>query len=330
MERDIIDQLYKPVAKKQRQAGGGRMFDYTPSQDVIDRMNKTFMGNWSTEVTRQEIFEDQVLVRVSVSAMDPDVGRLFTHDGFGSALITRFSSGPNEGKVMDIGNVFKSASAKAIVNACRRFGVALLDDEEEVPKPDTSPEQEAPSIPEGFMGRETAPAPTPEDMSKVEAMKKAEAEMMSNMSNLPPTKEFVPEPVPEPAPEVVNEAPVLPKEEKPPAAGPSTGPSLPKSFPAPTTEVAPVVRQDSVSTPAPHESVGSLVPDEPGTVSDVQMAAIHGFTELKGFVYRELATNAFETAGISALIIPEPKELSYNQAVVIIRRGNKLYRDQMS
>lgn len=313
MNNTTLDKLYKPVTKKERQGPGGKMYAYTPSQDVIDRMNRTFKGNWSTNVTHQEVLEDQVLIRVTVTATDPEdeLSRSYSHDGFGSSLIARYSYGDNKGKAMDIGNIFKSAEAKAIVNACKRFGVSLLDEEQG----QTSSAPSNVAIPDGFIGHETAPAPeTPRpteqvitpfelDMRKVEEMK------ASMPSITPPSKNI--EPV---AP--VTPAPVIPVPENT-VGKPSAQDDL---FPKPDTEDAPQPEA---------QLAGHLEPDKPGTMSDVQLAAIKFRIEQNGFNYQELTQEAFAQAGLPTDNIPEKEDLSYNQAVIIIKYSNEKQRQNM-
>jgi hypothetical protein len=317
MNETTLNNLYAPMAKKERQGPGGKMYAYTPSQDVIDRMNKTFKGNWSTNVTHQEIVEDQVLIRVTVTACDPEGtdGYSYSHDGFGSSLIARYSYGDNKGKAMDIGNIFKSAEAKAIVNACKRFGVALLDEEQEIPS--------EVKIPDGFMGHETAPAPAPEstqttgvlDMSKV-------AEMKASMTSAPEKTE--------------PEAPVMPVMDipVPPTPSPETiNTTPPIEFAAPAPETGPpsetlFTKADDVQQ-QPVAPAGHLEPNEPGTISDVQLIVITGFFRDRGFNYQELAQSSFTQAGLPIDAIPEPEDLSYNQAVIIIKYGNDKQRQNM-
>jgi len=126
MHEDILKKLYETFKLSSRQGSGGMTFKYVPNEDVINRMNSVFSGNWSTEIRDKEVIDDQVVVEVLVSATDPAEGVVYRHTGFGSQQIMRFNSGPNQGKIIDIGNAYKGALAKAIVNACTRWGVGLF------------------------------------------------------------------------------------------------------------------------------------------------------------------------------------------------------------
>jgi hypothetical protein len=130
MKEEVLKELVAPITVKIKPGRGG--YKYVDNKDVIERVNAVFKGAWRTEVITQEIIEDNVLVRVKVSCYDEDLGVWCYHDGYGSSQIQRFTSGPNKGLPVDIGNIFKGALAKAIAYACTRLGVGLIL-EDEVP-----------------------------------------------------------------------------------------------------------------------------------------------------------------------------------------------------
>jgi len=136
MRDEILKELEKPFDLKARRGVGNKVFQYVTSDDIVERMNRTFRGNWSTEVIRSEKIEDQVLVHVRVTIMDssdPLMPR-FSHDGFASQSIARFNTGANANQIIDIGNVYRAAKSKAIKDAVEKWGVALRlekDTEEE-------------------------------------------------------------------------------------------------------------------------------------------------------------------------------------------------------
>lgn len=129
MKPELIERLYDPFELKVREGLGGMKFKYVPSNDIIDRMNKLFEGCWSTEVTSQERMDDFVIVRVSVSAYDSTTEQWFSHAGYGSGSVMRYSGGNKAGQIIDLGNAYKSAESKAIKNACSRWGVGLYLEE---------------------------------------------------------------------------------------------------------------------------------------------------------------------------------------------------------
>jgi len=129
MKKELLDGLYEPFELKVREGLGGMKFKYVASTDIIDRMNKLFKGCWSTEVTSHDRQEDFVVVRVKVSAYDEESNQWFSHDGYGSSTIMRYTRGQNKGQIIDLGNAYKSAETKAIKNACSRWGVGLYLEE---------------------------------------------------------------------------------------------------------------------------------------------------------------------------------------------------------
>lgn len=131
MHLDILKELEAPFKLKARKGVGGKIFKYVPSEDIIDRMNKVFLGNWDTEVTDAKIIEDQILMCVRVYVTDNIKGATYWQEGYASHPIARYTSGQNQGKIIDIGNAYKSAMSKAIKTACTRWGVGLYLEEGE-------------------------------------------------------------------------------------------------------------------------------------------------------------------------------------------------------
>ena len=132
MKTEVMSQLTAAFNLKERKGVGNTLFKYVATEDILERMNTVFKGNWSTEVRTVDTFEDQVVVCVRVWVLDPETNQLFWHDGHASHPIQRFTSGSNAGKAMDVGNTYKAAVSKAIKTAVTRWGVALfLEDDAE-------------------------------------------------------------------------------------------------------------------------------------------------------------------------------------------------------
>ncbi len=127
MHEKTLDELYKQFKLKARAGQGGKTFKYVPSSDIMDRMNKIFKGNWSTEVVSSEIVGDQVLVLVRVMAKDPNEegGIVYFHEGYASHPLAKFSGGAKQGQVIDAGNSYRSAMSKAVKAAVTKWGVGL-------------------------------------------------------------------------------------------------------------------------------------------------------------------------------------------------------------
>lgn len=118
MDNATIEKLYEDfdVAIKP-----GQGFKYVRTRDILDRLNKTFAGNWGVQVKHHEMIGEEVLVLVSVHLYDDDGHIKATQEGFGSAKKFRNT---------EMGNIYKSATSKAVKSAVRNWGVALFLDED--------------------------------------------------------------------------------------------------------------------------------------------------------------------------------------------------------
>lgn len=313
---DVLKKLYETFILKERRGTGGLVFKYVPNEDVINRMNEVFMGNWSTRVTYKDTIDDQVILEVLVTVMDDDTKIAYTHTGFGSQQIMRYKDGPNAGKIIDIGNGFKGALAKAIVNACTRWGVGLYKESNPYEVEDTF---ETPTVP-----TQLPPVSTPTPMPTVQ----------------PPAPSTPVVPVNS----TINTAigPVsVPIE---PVVAPSAIPSIP-NVPSEITDSI-VVKQSNEELdmpkipipnqnvrPAPMINVAPTTPDVPFLsqdnsavkISDVQRVALNGILDMQKIKYEDLAAEAFEANGIDKQV-PQKEALSYDDAVKIIKYGNDKFR----
>lgn len=125
LNENTCDTLRKPLASFTRRGQGGN-FSYHKGSDVIRRLNEAFGHSWSSEKLEAEVIEDQVLMLVSISVFAD--GDVITHQGYGSADIAR---GRNDGKIVNIGNTYKSAFTNALKKAAEQFGIGLGDEDEE-------------------------------------------------------------------------------------------------------------------------------------------------------------------------------------------------------
>lgn len=188
MKNELLNDLYKPFENIKEKPGSGK-YKYVSSRDVIDRMNRVFEGNWTSEVIDDLVAEDNVLVRVRVYVKDN--GESFYHEGYGSSNIARFSFGDKKGQAINIGNNYNSAKSLAIKDACKKWGVALyIEDnpyDEEFVNDGVSTGSPAPSAPKktlpevehtlpnvppaGNLSADTmefSPPPFPDEVSKPE------------------------------------------------------------------------------------------------------------------------------------------------------------------
>jgi hypothetical protein len=119
MEQQVIDKLYDDLKIDQKPGQG---FKYVKTRYVLDRLNKAFNCNWGLLIKEHKIIDDEILVLVTLNVYDDAGNVLAMQDGFGSAKKFRG---------IDLGNVSKSATSKAIKSAARNWGVGLFLEEEE-------------------------------------------------------------------------------------------------------------------------------------------------------------------------------------------------------
>lgn len=332
MNELILEELYKTLPLKERQGTGGMKFKYIPNEKVIDRMNKVFKGSWSTNVTYKEIIEDQLIMEVLVTVSDPDTEVQFSHTGFSSQPIARYKDGVNAGKIVDLGNIYKSALAKAIVNACTRWGVGLFKETNVYGTGDVVSTVSTPAAPVGVPAAPVnVPFPPPVAAALVappnvpviptkrvvtsstvltQAVPPASIDVPQQPIVQAPVVELPKVPVPNqeivvPIPVVQPVQPVLPV---PPTVNTVVSPA-PLVNNIPTTPSVPFATQ-------PTESMG---------ISDVQCVALNGILDMQKIEYDVLAKEAFDEREISKPI-PRKEELNYEDAVVIIKYGNDKFR----
>lgn len=286
MKEEKISGLYESFELKERKGLGGMKFKYASVNDIIDRMNRSFNGCWTTEVVSQERVEDFVVVRVRVSIFDADSERQFSHEGYGSSNVARFTSGNNAGQVIDLGNAYKSAEAKAIKNACTRWGVGLYLEEQ--------PEEEA--------GPFQASVPSSETPVTKKEMPK------NNPSPIQADHSFGGETQSTP---ITTKMPSMP----PPVAA-SKKDELLKSKKA--VQAQPSEPLNAVKTTEPTSIFQS--PEE-NSITDVQKVAIKGLLQMRGFEFNKLASDAL---GRTTDLPKKPEDLSYQNAVTIIKYGNDI------
>lgn len=302
MHENVLKQLYEPFELKARRGVGNQTFKYVPSDDIIDRMNKVFKGNWETTVISAERFENDVIVHVRVSATDHDTGKSYSHDGFSSHMIARYTSGHNQGQAIDIGNSYKSALSKAIKNAVAKWGVGLYlesqgFEEDPSPMPNNTPPVKTPS--------NNTPAGPPIDGPPMGGTPSGPSPKPVAPTGTPVGPTFQPPmtpPVGSPSGNPVSEPPAMPRPETPPDA-----PVFTKDVPAGTNQAPP---NEPFSAPTESSETGA---------SDVQMKAIIHITKLNDIGYEKLAGLALGTENPPAV-----EKLTYIQARTIIQYGNNL------
>lgn len=128
MDKKIIDELRKPIKVAFKPGPNGMKYKYVPGDDVINRLNSAFEYEWSSEVMSIFREENQVIAHVRLTANG------VYKDGFGGSEVQVYSSGPKQGKPVDISNAYKSAVTNGIKKAAEQFGIGLTPDEDFTPE----------------------------------------------------------------------------------------------------------------------------------------------------------------------------------------------------
>ncbi len=314
MEKEIFDGFYDQLPVKQRRGRGGT-YPYVSADDVTNRMNKLFQGNWSSRVTFQDMVEGQIIIRVCVEATDPVTGVVYSHEGFG---------GHTPSSADEAGNGFKSAYSKALVNAVRRWGVGLFlsDDDRTVSEiRQASPPSQVPApkkpVPTGTPLPEAPPVP------------------IAPKVNIPSTPVAAKKPVVEETITVKQELPALPKTDRPGEnyLNPPPPPPMPVT-PAEVTQAvekvvagmpkippqATTILTETVTSDPPIPTPTTMTSDVDDSISDVQKIAIQSLVDMRGFKYEDMANGALER-------VPDVNTLTHDEAVLVIQFGNNLYRE---
>jgi hypothetical protein len=315
--------LYRPFENIPTRRGRGGEYAYIRWQDVADRMNEAFGDMWSSEVMWQDVAGGNVIVRVRVSVFNKETGTFSKQEGFGGA--------PNDER-NEAGNPYKAAYSKALKDACKKWGLGLFLEEDGDEGSHTTPS----SLPTSYYGKEhgvpggnvvapVQPAPAPAPPAPAVTTQAAPTGGL-------PTPPGIGMGTAPKAPEVVQESVTL--TQAPPT---STAPPIPQAPTAATAPVPPPVSESgpvglptppqvSLKEDMPMSKVNTINTGEPDKISDVQKAALHGILSFKGVDYETLAREAFEANGIVKNPIPPADDLTYQEAVYVVKYGNDKFR----
>lgn len=289
------EELYKGFDNIPTRRGRGGTYAYIRWQDVANRMNEVFGANWSSSVCSSEVIGKNVIVRVRVEVYDSETKRYFSQEGFGGAV-----NDDNQ----EAGNPYKSAYSKALKDACKRWGIGLYLDEGDEPSNRETP-KESP-LPPGYIGKETGVPPTvvmkPDNVST--------GAIPAGMAlpagvEMKPQKE-VPLDLPK-AEETIQDTQFVPVPPPPPPAADKKPVSLKEDMP--------------MSNKVPTVNVG-----EPDYISNVQKAALTAILSIKGVEYESLVREALGEKGIKKDTIPEIDQLTYQEAVFVVKHGSDKFR----
>lgn len=319
--------LYRGFDNIPSRRGRGGTYSYVRWQDVADRMNEAFGLHWSSEATSQEVIAGNIIIRVKVTVVNPETGLITSQEGFGGA--------PEDANA-EAGNPFKAAYSKALKDACKKWGVALYLEEDEASS------NTQPHLPPGYSGKEVAtptpttpatktiqpPLPTPEAANPVPPLQQPidTVPAASTGMPMPPGVAMAGHAEQEAIVSKMETSFTPPPPASPPAPTAPPAPSVP-SIPTPSTPAPPRVQAPEVPmTPPVAMNQPTINTGEPERISDVQKAALHSILQFKGVEYEALAQEAFEFNGVVKNPIPPADDLTYQEAVYVVKYGNDKFR----
>jgi len=304
-ETTIKDALYRPFDNVDSRPGRGGTYDYIKWQHVADRMNQVFGTYWTSKVVSENILnnDSDVILRIRVEVSDPETKETFSQEGYGGASVRNGE---------EVGTAFKSAYSKGIKDACKKWGIGLYLSEDHNETTSTR-------------GYNTGPSTQTPQVQSIPTMPTAP------VSNVQPTG-YQPKPIEQQVP-VQNRAhrPTNPVETVPPIPnntgfGTST-PVAPVTHisasgvapvsPIETTQLDPVVNVTADQQMSTNQDNSNT----PGTITAVQSLAISNMAKVHGAQTEEDVLSMIintDAAGLGRQI-NELKDLSYNEAVKIIR-----------
>lgn len=321
MDKELKARLYESFNVLSRKGRGGT-YQYVEWKDVADRMNSIFGVNWSSSLQSVEVLNNNVIVRIRVEIYDELTKNYYHQEGFGGAPLD---------EKLEAGNPHKAAYSKALKDACKKWGVALFLEEEDEPRGSGS-DITGPTIPVGFMGKETGVPPTTSELNVEEKVVidviKEETTKTIPTTTIPSTPQRSTRTAPPKQPPQLKKAQEA--EDKKALETKSSIPripTVPKSNSIPTSPS--VSRPVSPMQPFSNSNNKELPMSSGGgqsLISDVQKAALQSILNLKGVEYKSLARDAFAFNNVVKEPIPDADKLSYQEAVFVVKYGNDKFR----
>lgn len=106
-----------------REGRAGVRFYYLRHQYVTETLNTICGFDWDFEVLREEMREDEVMVLGQLTVRIGE--RTIRKAQYGGAPVERYSSGDNQGKIISLGDAYKSAASDALKKAASLIGIGL-------------------------------------------------------------------------------------------------------------------------------------------------------------------------------------------------------------
>lgn len=118
MNRELLEKPFEPDQIKQRVGTFGNTLDYVEGHAVIQRLNDALEGNWSFEILRHDILEDndEVIVLGKLTAEE------VVKSQFGASRITRAKE---TGQIVSLADDLKAAATDSLKKCATMLGVGL-------------------------------------------------------------------------------------------------------------------------------------------------------------------------------------------------------------
>ena len=293
MDQKIIEKLYDDLKIDQKPGQG---FKYVKTRYVLDRLNKAFNCNWGLEIKEHRVIDDEVLVWVALNVYSEEGHFLTKQEGFGSA---------KKFKNVDLGNVYKSATSKAIKSAVRNWGVALFLEEGEAIGTDYS-NQNVKNVPNSMPSFNTPSAPpvsTPKNSTPVNVPNMNVPNMNVPSMGVPSTNS-----VPSSMPSSMPSMPSMPT-----AGGPVGGEAT--TFPAsePPTQEASLPTMVAV----PGKMPSANAENTQSSITSVQKVAIMSRLASKGKTFEDICAEFYSNRP-NSIFVDSIDNMTYTDALELV------------
>jgi len=313
MNTEQLNTLYEKLEVKSRRGRGGD-YNYVPWQDVADRMNKVFSGNWSSEVMSEISIDNGIILRVRVTIIDEKTNVKCYQEGYGGANIAG----------AEVGTLHKSAYSKALRDACKKWGPGLYTDDIS----DFSKESKiTTTIPSSSSKSPiTSISAPPVSSAPIISVSNTPVTPVTSVTtaSTPPISTPVPN-IPTPVAPINNTLipPTITQPHNSVVEQIATASSLPGTQ---KPILSPVTESKNSLPPITTIPTATAITTTSNQINDVQIAALEGILELKDITFEELVKEAFEDSKLDITNLPTKEKLTYQQAVMIIKYGNEKFR----
>jgi len=116
MNRELLEKPFDPAQIKQREGNFGNTLDYVEAHAVIQRLNDAFEGNWSFEIVKHEVLDEEVVVLGKLAAEG------LAKMQFGNTSITKAET---DGTIVSMGDDLKAAATDSMKKCATLLGVGL-------------------------------------------------------------------------------------------------------------------------------------------------------------------------------------------------------------